>query len=680
MMWGGKFGINKAKVYGVWNPFVYPKDRFGNSIYLEKLTAEMDPITLFYTVKNDKGEVVEVDATEDQLIAQGYSKIYCVCDGEIKYIKQVPSDKGHYKYLRKDITLEPDEDQLIPVNALCPQEKIIHETEYSAPIERYSTTYDSSEKDEENLQLKNKKWVGLKRPEVAQIIVDNYGNFDFKNYIFTLREEPGHCAYKEVPVCGVTTQGCNGKVDAYGYIWEDSDIKMTSLEGDQDIYFLENTDVRYRLPVNSSNKEVMIARKGIYKKDDNGLENEIINYSSEDLVFDPLHGLVIKTQLFNSKIDFHKDIKWKVINEDGKEIEKTTRVKVGTFYIMEDWNLSHTTPFDMANPINDGMENTKMIDRMEKIIAKKTFAIDANANLAMFQYFNVKKYSNSNLQAFIDPRTMKPFEPNTDHFNLKNGDIVKGNLRIIKEGQVYYKWSRTIAPKYTSLGKTIIVDATHYPGTFRVVGETWARSREDQKDQRYQFEIPLCKLSAETSLQLQADGEPTTFKMDLKVLRKNDGTMVKLTQYNVEADELGGTRVVPIDTPENGEPTLENERTYWSKTAEPVVSDERLVIHNPIDRTIYHLELDQYAPYYKQDPYLDSYGRALEFDEEDRSKVVVAEEWTETEMVTLTEYEDRDRTIPTGETQQYAHRVISHSKVLKEDEYEFEVIPEEGEE
>ena len=110
MMWGGKFGINKAKVYGVWNPFVYPKDRFGNSIYLEKLTAEMDPITLFYTVKNDKGEVVEVDATEDQLIAQGYSKIYCVCDGEIKYIKQIPSDKGHYKYLRKDITLEPDED------------------------------------------------------------------------------------------------------------------------------------------------------------------------------------------------------------------------------------------------------------------------------------------------------------------------------------------------------------------------------------------------------------------------------------------------------------------------------------------------------------------------------------------------------------------------------------------
>lgn len=223
----------------------------------------------------------------------------------------------------------------------------------------------------------------------------------------------------------------------------------------------------------------MIARKGIYRKDDNGLENEIINYSSEDLVFDPLHGLVIKTQLFSSKIDFHKDIKWKVINEDGKEIEKVTRVKVGTFYIMEDWNLSHTTPFDMANPINDGMENTKMIDRMEKIIAKKTFAIDANANLAMFQYFNVKKYSNSNLQAFIDPRTMKPFEPNADHFNLKNGDIVKGNLRIIKEGQVYYKWTRTIAPKYTSLGKTIIVDATHYPGTFRVVGETWARSRED---------------------------------------------------------------------------------------------------------------------------------------------------------------------------------------------------------
>lgn len=677
-MWGGKFGIEKAKVYGIWNPFIYPKDRFGNSIYLEKLIAEYEPITEVYQVKNSNGEIVEEVSEEKDLLINGFYKVMCVCDEETRYIKNIPSDKGHYKYLRRDVeNLSPTDDQLLPVLSLCPKDKIIHETtnENSKPIERYSTNYDSSEKPEENLQLKTRKWVDNKRPEIAQIIVDNYVDFDYKNYIFVPREEQDHCSYQEVPACGATIQGCNGKVDAYGYIWNNSDLKMISFEGDQDIYFLENADVRYRLPANNSNKEVMISCKGIYKKDDDILENEITNYSIEDLKHNPISGLVIKSKEFKTKIDFYKTIKWKMINVEGKEIEHTTKVKVGTFYIMEDWNLSHTTPFDMINPIKDGMENTKIIDRMEKIIANKTFAIDADANLAMFNYFGIKKYTNSNLQSFLDPRTMKPFEPNADHFNMKNGDIVKGNLRIIKEGQTYYKRTRTIAPKYTSLGKTIVVDATHFPGTFKVVGETWARSREDQKDQRYQFEIPLCKLSAETSLQLQADGDPTTFQMNLKVLRKDDGTMIKLTQYNIEKDDLGGTKIVPIDTPENGEPRLDNDKTYWTREPKEIITVNYIKIENPNDNEKYHLELDQFAPYYKQEPYVESYANA---DDLDRSKIVVTEKEEVLGKIVLKEYEDKEHTIATGNEIEQTDYQYTKSTILETNEYDFEIIPQEG--
>ena len=58
-------------------------------------------------------------------------------------------------------------------------------------------------------------------------------------------------------------------------------------------------------------------------------------------------------------------------------------------------------------------------------------------------------------------------------------------------------------------------------------------------------------MSSDTNLTLQADGDPTTFSMNLKVLRKEDGIMMKLTQYRVEDmkyDEKyisGSTKIVP---------------------------------------------------------------------------------------------------------------------------------------
>jgi hypothetical protein len=33
-MWGGKYGVKKPKVYGVWNPFVYPKNEDGRPQYV----------------------------------------------------------------------------------------------------------------------------------------------------------------------------------------------------------------------------------------------------------------------------------------------------------------------------------------------------------------------------------------------------------------------------------------------------------------------------------------------------------------------------------------------------------------------------------------------------------------------------------------------------------------------
>lgn len=145
---------------------------------------------------------------------------------------------------------------------------------------------------------------------------------------------------------------------------------------------------------------------------------------------------------------------------------------------------------------------------------------------------------------------MQPYEPNTDSFVRKNGSIKEGNLRIIKQHEIYYKWTRSKAIDNTSLGHQIVVDAIHFPGTYRLVGETYSRSRKTGKDQRFQFEIPLCKMGTENNLTLEAEGDPTTFNMTLKVLRREDGVMMKLTQYSVENAKYDGyisdsTNVIP---------------------------------------------------------------------------------------------------------------------------------------
>ena len=213
-------------------------------------------------------------------------------------------------------------------------------------------------------------------------------------------------------------------------------------------------------------------------------------------------------------------------------------------------NKNTMPPQEAIYQIDHSLDNVYFFDRIEKCKAAQTFVINVDTNTLHGNYRYLEKYSNSELTVFIDPRTMQPYESNTNSFIRKNGETVTGNLRVIKQHEIYYKWTRTKATEYTSLGHQIVVDAVHFPGTYRLVGETYSRSRKTGKDQRFQFEIPLCKMGTENSFTLEAEGDPTTFNMTLKVLRREDGVMMKLTQYEVENAKYDGylsdsTNIIP---------------------------------------------------------------------------------------------------------------------------------------
>lgn len=533
--------------------------------------------------------------------------------------------------------------------------------------------------------------------DIAEMNVEalmNAGNKQFASNQFIATVPSNDAFLSEVCLYGKDKNesliGCTNSKTAHSYVWTDTNLKMMSLEGDQDIYYSEHANLRYRTPQNSSVKEIGIAQQGFYmtsvnesykvrkkiaftfkcynKTGDNeyvvvqptkalmsilndfhstGAATKIINqlkqtdatkktpiqlgedyygdftitdasalddfkaakcneYIFADKAASYIYPNATINGVYHEELDYPTvpismsivvkglvkgDYEWKAINDE--EITSITslerrfneresygyflkdyspivsfyktiktksaggntniiRVPVGDFYIVSDWNYDGSTAYDYPYAIESGMEDTAVLDRMEKCVATQTFAINTSRNVTMFNYFTIPAYSHTNLTAYIDPRTMKPFEPNADSFTRKNGDVIEGTLRIIKKDTVYYKQTRTVAPEHNAVGRTITVTADQFPGTFMIRGEAYARLRDDGKDRRYQFEIPLAKLSSETNLTLQADGDPTTFNMNFKVLRKGDGKMIKFTQYDVDNQEYNGyrsgsTKVVATD-------------------------------------------------------------------------------------------------------------------------------------
>ena len=87
---------------------------------------------------------------------------------------------------------------------------------------------------------------------------------------------------------------------------------------------------------------------------------------------------------------------------------------------------------------------------------------------------------------------------------------------------------------------TILINANRFPGNYTVVGKTYARNESDGKDHLLTFIIPKAKIQSETTLTMEAEGDPTVINMSLKVLRCKNGDMMELmrdsTPFNPDAE------------------------------------------------------------------------------------------------------------------------------------------------
>jgi len=105
----------------------------------------------------------------------------------------------------------------------------------------------------------------------------------------------------------------------------------------------------------------------------------------------------------------------------------------------------------------------------------------------------------------------------------------------------------------------VTISPDTFPGTYRVVGDTFMRSQATGKDEAFQFVIGKAKVQSNVTITLEAEGDPSTFEMTLTVLRsdneRGEKEMMKLIRYGTaaadaanEGDDIGSL-TTPSTTP-----------------------------------------------------------------------------------------------------------------------------------
>lgn len=131
---------------------------------------------------------------------------------------------------------------------------------------------------------------------------------------------------------------------------------------------------------------------------------------------------------------------------------------------------------------------------------------------------------------YVDPNGKKHTKLNPKFYPADEAETGDGEFKF---GHAYF-CTYDLEVK----GQVIEISADTFPGTYYVTGDTYARSEVTGEDEFFQFIIPKAKVTAENTITLEAEGDPSVFNMNLTVLRPADGgPMMKLVKY----DLVGGT-------------------------------------------------------------------------------------------------------------------------------------------
>ena len=107
----------------------------------------------------------------------------------------------------------------------------------------------------------------------------------------------------------------------------------------------------------------------------------------------------------------------------------------------------------------------------------------------------------------------------------------KATVEAVKDHTLRLFW--TVTKTQASGGNSaveITISPDTFPGTYKIVGDTFMRNTNG-KDYPFQFVINKAKILSEVTLTMEAEGDPSTFEMQINVLRDESGEMMKMIRY-----------------------------------------------------------------------------------------------------------------------------------------------------
>ena len=114
---------------------------------------------------------------------------------------------------------------------------------------------------------------------------------------------------------------------------------------------------------------------------------------------------------------------------------------------------------------------------------------------------------------------------------LEDGSLLKTGEKPKKGEVCILTWDEALVGENAAKSQSIVISSDTFPGTYKITGDTYARNQDTGEDEFFQFIIPLAKINPEQTITMQADGDPSTFSMTVRVLRPAHGKMLELIKY-----------------------------------------------------------------------------------------------------------------------------------------------------
>lgn len=115
---------------------------------------------------------------------------------------------------------------------------------------------------------------------------------------------------------------------------------------------------------------------------------------------------------------------------------------------------------------------------------------------------------------------------------ITDGTVYDEEGEVVATPEAGKKYFLTFDQKVVS-GYKVDITPFHFPEAMYWVGDTFARSQVTGKDSFFQFVIPKGKLITNTTITMEAAGDPSVFDAEIQVLRSDDGKMIQLIQYEL---------------------------------------------------------------------------------------------------------------------------------------------------